>query len=80
MLPPMKLTIEITDNKLPFILELLKNFNFVNTVKIEEETVYTLSKVQQIAIEEAIEELNRGEIIDNDAVLKLTHEKFPNLF
>jgi len=76
----MKLTIEITDNKLPFVLELLKNFNFVNTVKIEEETVYTLSKVQQIAIEEAIEELNRGEIIDNDAVLKLTQEKFPNLF
>jgi hypothetical protein len=76
----MKLTIEITDNKLPFILELLKNFNFVNAVKIEEENVYTLSKEQQIAIEEAIEELNRGEIIDNDAVLKLTQEKFPNLF
>jgi hypothetical protein len=76
----MKLTIEITDNKLPFILELLKNFNFVNAVKIEEENVYTLSKEQQSAIEEAIEELNRGEIIDNDAVLKLTQEKFPNLF
>ena len=76
----MKLTIEITDNKLPFILELLKNFNFVNAVKIEEENVYTLSKEQQIAIEEALEELNRGEIIDNDAVLKLTQEKFPNLF
>ena len=76
----MKLTIEITVNKLPFILELLKNFNFVNAVKIEEENVYTLSKEQQIAIEEAIEELNRGEIIDNDAVLKLTQEKFPNLF
>ena len=76
----MKLTIEITDNKLPFILELLKNFNFVNAVKIEEENVYTLSKEQQCAIEEAIEELNRGEIIDNDAVLKLTQEKFPNLF
>ena len=64
----------------PFILELLKNFNFVNAVKIEEENVYTLSKEQQIAIEEALEELNRGEIIDNDAVLKLTQEKFPNLF
>ena len=76
----MKLTIEITDNKLPFILELLKNFNFVNAVKIEEENVYSLSKEQQSAIEEAIEELNRGEIIDNDAVLKLTQEKFPNLF
>ena len=76
----MKLTIEITDNKMPFILELLKNFNFVNAVKIEEENVYTLSKEQQSAIEEAIEELNRGEIIDNDAVLKLTQEKFPNLF
>ncbi len=76
----MKLTIEITDNKMPFILELLKNFNFVNAVKIEEENVYTLSKEQQIAIEEALEELNRGEIIDNDAVLKLTQEKFPNLF
>jgi hypothetical protein len=76
----MKLTIEITDNKMPFILELLKNLNFVNAVKIEEENVYTLSKEQQIAIEEALEELNRGEIIDNDAVLKLTQEKFPNLF
>ena len=49
-------------------------------MKIEEENVYTLSKEQQSAIEEAIEELNRGEIIDNDAVLKLTQEKFPNLF
>lgn len=76
----MKLTIEITDNKLPFILELLKNFNFVNAVKIEEENVYTLSKQQHSAIEKAIEELNRGEISDNDAVLKLTQEKFPNLF
>lgn len=49
----MKVLLDIKDEKVPFVLELLKNFSFVKTAKITPSKLKVLSDVK-----EAVDEMN----------------------
>ena len=76
----MKILLEIEENKVAFVMELLKNFSFVKTTELNNSNVLELSYEQRQAIDEGLAAVQEGRIQSYGDVLEETKQKFPNLF
>ncbi|NBR13290.1 MAG: hypothetical protein EBQ94_08135 [Flavobacteriales bacterium] len=77
----MKILLEIEENKVAFVMELLKNFSFVKTTELNNNSnVLELTYEQRQAIDEGLTAVQEGRIQSDGDVLKETKQKFPNLF
>lgn len=77
----MKILLEIEENKVAFVMELLKNFSFVKTTELNNSSnVLELTYEQRQAIDEGLAAVQEGRIQSYGDVLEETKQKFPNLF
>lgn len=77
----MKILLEIEENKVAFVMELLKNFSFVKTIELNNTSnVLELTYEQRQAIDEGLTAVQEGRIQSYGDVLEETKQKFPNLF
>lgn len=77
----MKILLEIEENKVAFVMELLKNFSFVKTTELNNSSnILELTYEQRQAIDEGLTAVHEGRIQSYGDVLEETKQKFPNLF
>jgi len=74
-----QLVINIKDNKLPFFLELIKNFDFISIEDNSGDWYNQLSEKEKKSIQKGIDDLDNGRIIAHDEVMASVKAKLNEL-
>lgn len=76
----MKVLLDVEDNKAAFIMELLNNFAYVKATQLTNSNTPSLSKVQEVAIDQGLNDLDEGRVHSHEQVMEETRQRYPNLF
>lgn len=76
----MKVLLDVEDNKAAFIMELLNNFAYVKATQLTNSKTPSLSKVQEVAIDQGLNDLDEGRVHLHEQVMEETRQRYPNLF